>query len=228
MHPHSRHPRRTFLKKTAGTWLAATALSSTSLATAQNALIRTQGQQQGYKTLPVPLLTRDKTSVEVLEFFWFGCPHCYAFEPAINRWADNRPEYVSFVREAPPLNPAWEPHSRAFYAAEALGITDHFFDKMFNAIHQQKQPMRSPKAIAKLVASLDVGVTEDKFIAAMTSFTVEGSLKRSVQLATQAGISGVPSILINGKYVTGNTLAGGHQGIINVINTLTEQEHKTI
>ncbi len=216
--------RRDFLKKTASTCLATAAVAAT--ATSIPSLVSAQSGH-GYKTLQVPIPTRDETSVEVLEFFWFGCPHCYAFEPTINHWADNRPEYVSFVREAPPLNPAWEQHSRAFYAAEALGITEHFFDTMFNTIHQDKKPMRTPKEIAKFVESLDLGVSGEKFTSAMKSFTVEGSLKRSMQLAMRAEITGVPSIVINGKYVTGNSLAGGHQGVINVINNLTEQEHQT-
>jgi len=167
---------------------------------------------QGYKTLATPMATTDESRVEVLEFFWFGCPHCYAFEPAINAWDADKPDYVNFVREAPPLNPSWEQHSRAFYAGEALGITHGFFDQMFNRIHQDRQPMRDPKKIAKFIES----------------YTVQTALGRSMKKARQAGVTGVPSILINGKYLTGGSLAGSHENIIRVINELSEAEHKAV
>jgi len=178
-----------------------------------------------YKLIEPAMPTQDKSKVEVLEFFWFGCPHCFAFEPAINAWKDSKPDYVDFVREAPPLNPGWEQHSRTFYAAQALGITDGMFDQTFDNIHKNKQPMRDPKKIAKYIASLDLGVSADEFQKAMESFAVETALKRSVVRAQQAGIRSVPSIVINGKYRTGNTIAGGHQGIIDVINERAAFEH---
>lgn len=182
-------------------------------------------QGQGYEVLEKPMPTGDPSRVEVLEFFWFGCPHCFAFEPAINAWKDSKPDYVDFVREAPPLNPSWEQHSRTFYAAQALGITDGMFDQTFDNIHKNKRPMRDPKKIAKYIESLDLGVSADDFRKAMQSFAVETALKRSVVRAQQAGIRSVPTIVINGKYRTGNTIAGGHQGIIDAINERAAFEH---
>jgi len=181
----------------------------------------------GYKAIEPAMPTqKNDGSVEVLEFFWFGCPHCYAFEPAINSWADTKPEYVNFVREAPPLNPSWEQHSRTYYAAQALGIDSGMFDQMFDQIHQKKRPMRNPKKIGVFIESLDLGVDAKKFIKTMDSFTVNTALNRSLVRARQAGINAVPSMVINGKYLTGSSLAGSHEGIINVINELVEQEHK--
>lgn len=173
----------------------------------------------------MPTVAGDESRVEVLEFFWFGCPHCFAFEPAINGWKDAKPDYVDFVREAPPLNPAWEQHSRLFYAAQALGITDGMFDKTFDEIHKRRKPLRDPKKIAKFIESLDLGVDAKTFEKTMSSFAVNTSLNRSINRSQQAGISAVPSIVINGKYLTGTTLAGSHEGIIDVINELSEKEH---
>ena len=190
---------------------------------ASNALAQSA---QRYKVIDKPINTADQTKVEVLEFFWFGCPHCYAFEPAINAWKDDKPDYVNFVREAPPLNPGWEQHSRTFYAAEVLGITNGMFDQMFHQIHEKKKPMRDPKKIAKFVESLDLGISAAEFRKTMDSFAVNTGLNRSISRAKQAGITGVPAIVVNGKYLTGNTLAGGHQGIIDVINQLSAKEHE--
>jgi len=175
-------------------------------------------------TIQQKMPTNDPSRVEVLEFFWFGCPHCYAFEPAINNWKDSKPEYVDFVREAPPLNPSWEQHSRLFYAAQLLGITDGMFDQTFDEIHKRKNRLRDPSKIGKFIESLDLGVDAKKFEKTMNSFAVNTALNRSINRAQQAGINAVPSIVINGKYLTGNTLAGSHAGIINVINELSEKE----
>ncbi len=214
--------RRQFVKTVAGAGLVGTGLLGGGLLPVTSAL----AQGQGYRVINNPIATRDESRVEVLEFFWFGCPHCFAFEPSINQWKAGKPEYVDFVREAPPLNPAWENHSRTFYAAEALGITDGMFDQLFDRIHKERHPMRDPKKIGKWIESLDLGVSSEKFQKAMTSFAVETGMKRAMSLAQQAAVTGVPSIVINGKYMTGNSIAGSHQGIINVIDRLTEVEHK--
>lgn len=201
----------------------ATALAG---ASALGTLKPAQAQGVGYQTLAKPVATRDPSKVEVLEFFWFGCPHCFRFEPTINRWKESKPEYVNFVREAPPFNPGWENHSRTFYAAEALGITDGMFDPMFNEIHVNRKAMRSADAVAEFIEELDLGVDAETFEKAMTSFSVETGMRRGLALAQDAQVSGVPAVLINGKFMTSASLAGGNDGMIRVINQLAEQENK--
>lgn len=181
-------------------------------------------QGKGYAEVkPAQQVSSGEGKVEVLEYFWFGCPHCYAFEPAINEWAASKPDYVEFVREAPPLNPNWRPHSEAFYAAEQLGVTEKIFEPMFNGIHKDKRSLRSRKDIAKFAGEL--GIDSKEFLAAMKSFAVETRMRQAMQKAQNSGITGVPSVVIHGKYLTGNTLAGSHEGIIRVINELVEVEH---
>jgi len=176
-----------------------------------------------YKTLKTPIGVRENDgTIEVLEFFWFGCPHCYAFEPTINEWVANKPPHVRFVREAPPLNPGWTAHSQAFYAAEALGVTEQFFEPMFHQIHRHKKPLRKPRQIAAFAGEL--GLDEDKFLKTMKSFSVDAGIRRAMSLARGAQITGVPSILVNGKYTTGSSQAGGHDGIIRVIDELVDRE----
>ena len=187
----------------------------------------TLAQAKGYAEIqPAQQVSSPEGRIEVLEYFWFGCPHCYAFEPAINEWAASRPEYVDFVREAPPLNPSWRPHSEAFYAAEQLGVTDKFFDQMFNGIHKEKRNLRNRKNIAKFAGEL--GIDSKEFLAAMKSFAVETRMRQSMQKAMNAGITGVPSVIIHGKYRTGNSLAGSHAGIIKVINDMVDVEYKKV
>ncbi|MFK7993448.1 MAG: thiol:disulfide interchange protein DsbA/DsbL [Granulosicoccus sp.] len=180
--------------------------------------------KKNYELIDPPLNTRVSDKVEVIEYFWFGCPHCFSFEPAINAWKDNKPDYVEFVREAPPLNPSWEAHSRAFYASELMGVSDQFFEPMFNAIHVDRRALRSPKQIVKFVGEL--GIDADKFGKTMDSFATNTKINQAMQMAAGAGLTGVPSIVINGKFRTGASLAGSHEGIINVINELSASEHE--
>ncbi len=179
-----------------------------------------------YALVDPPQNTADSEKVEVLEFFWLGCPHCYQFEPAIEAWNESKPDYVAFVREAPPLNPSWENHSRGFYAAQIAGKEQEFVVAMFKAIHENKKKMRNPEKIAELAEGL--GMDKEKFLASMKSFGVQAKVNRAMLLAKGAGVNGVPSILINGKYRTGGRLAGGNQGIINVINDRVEAERKAM
>jgi len=218
--------RRRFLEQ-------ATALGVTGVAAGAGALSLLPAQSaqaqaaSGYELLSTPMNTADPDKIEVLEFFWFGCPHCYSFEPSINEWASGIPEHVSFVREAPPLNPNWEQHSRTFYAARSLDILDGVVDPVFNEIHRNKNRLRSPKAIGKFIESLDLGVDSDKFQKTMKSFAVDAGLRRSTQLAQQSGITGVPAIIVNGRYRTSVSMAGGNQQVIGVINRLVELEHSS-
>ncbi|MFK8081353.1 MAG: thiol:disulfide interchange protein DsbA/DsbL [Granulosicoccus sp.] len=208
--------KRDFLKSGMALSALAVAAPYAGRATAQSG--------QGYELIDPPLNTRVSDKVEVIEYFWFGCPHCFAFEPAINAWKEGKPDYVEFVREAPPLNPSWEPHSRAFYAAELMGVGDQFLEPMFNAIHVERRALRSPKQIAKFAGEL--GIDEEKFSKTMDSFATNTKLSQSMQMASGAGLSGVPSIVINGKYRTGASLAGSHDAIIRIINELSASEHE--
>ena len=182
--------------------------------------------QQGYENLANPVRTENPDKVEVLEFFWFGCPHCFAFEPSIEEWAANKPANTVFVREAPPLNKSWESHSRAFYASQILGISEKFVPAMFKAIHEERKRMRKPSEIAELAETF--GVSKKDFEATMKSFGVQTRMSRAMQLARGAGINAVPTVIVNGKYRIGSRSAGSHQGMIAAINQTVEVEKKTM
>lgn len=193
-----------------------------------SATTQAQSNPDGYETLATPVALNPETTesgaVEVLEFFWFGCPHCFAFEPSINEWKADKPDYVNFVREAPPLNPSWLAHSQAFYAAQVLGVTETLFEPLFNGIHVERRPLRDAESISEFAGTL--GLDSDEFLSTMKSREVQVRIENSMKLAADARVRGVPAILINGKYMTSNSIAGGHDQIIQVINTLTESENQ--
>jgi len=182
----------------------------------------TANAQTGYEVLKKPQLTTNPDKVEVVEFFWYGCPHCFQFEPYIQDWKKTKPDNVEFINAAPPLNPAWKVHSQAFYAAQVLGVLDQFHEQMFNAIHVDKKPMRKPKDVGKLVDSL--GLDSKKFLKTMKSFNVDAKIRQSLQMASEAGISAVPTVIINGKYRTSGSVAGSYPNLIKVLDELVARE----
>ncbi|MBX2883859.1 MAG: thiol:disulfide interchange protein DsbA/DsbL [Granulosicoccus sp.] len=199
--------------------ITATLLCSVALSSSASAAER-------YELIDPPQNTSNPDTVEVLEFFWLGCPHCYSLEPTIEAWQKDIPSNVTFVREAPPLNPSWEQHSRGFYAAQLLNQEHAFVEAMFKAIHEDGKRMRKPGEVADLAAEL--GMDRDKFLKTMKSFAVQTRMNRSIQLAKGAGITGVPAIIINGKYRTGAQLAGGNAGIVDVINETIAMEKQSM
>lgn len=180
----------------------------------------------GYELIDPPQNTSTSDAIEVMEFFWLGCPHCYSLESNLAAWKETAPDYVKMVREAPPLNPSWEEHSRAFYAAKLMGNEDSLVDAMFQAIHAEGQRLRDPDDIADLAVT--TGLNRTKFINTMGSFAVQTKLNRSVELAQGAGISSVPTIVINGRYRTTVSLAGSNPGVIEVINQIIAVEKQTL
>lgn len=171
---------------------------------------------------PVTLPTPDK-KVEVIEFFWYGCSHCFAFEPLIEAWARRVAPDVHF-RQLPfafigPLE-----HQKLFYALEELGQRDALQRRIFNAIHIDRQRINTEAEITNFVAAH--GVDRAKFAEAWRSFGVNTKLSRGKQLSNAYKIDGVPSIGIQGRYYTSATLAGSHERALAVANYLIDLARK--
>lgn len=163
-------------------------------------------------------------TVEVKELFWYGCPHCYTFEPKVQAWLANKPDYAEFSR-LPAIfsNPRWELHARMFYAAEVLGVFDKMHPIMFHVIHNKHEQLDSEDKIAKLFA--EHGIPEDKFREAFASFAVQSDIRRAADLTQRYGISGVPTIVVNGKYRVDGPIAGTYDRLIEILNYLVQKEH---
>ena len=154
-----------------------------------------EGQDYARLANPVPVATPGKT--EVVEMFWYGCPHCYDLEPSTQAWLKRKPDNVAFVRIAVSFGASWEPGARAYYAAEALGVLDKLHQPLFEAYHQRR-PLGDVDALAAFAA--EHGVDAEAFRKAYTSFQTETQLRRGNQLAQRYGIRGVPAVIVNGTY----------------------------
>jgi len=178
----------------------------------------------GYEMVTPPQPTTTKDKVEVVELFWYGCPHCYRLEPYVKRWLKKKPANVKFVRMPGMFRPNWEIHGRAYYTAEILGVVDKVHEPMFEAIHEQKRRLNNEAAIMALFKQH--GVSEKDFTRVFRSFAVETKLRRAKDMGRRYGIKGVPAIIVNGKYRTSPQEAGGNAKIFRVVNKLIKQESK--
>ncbi|MGV6825685.1 MAG: thiol:disulfide interchange protein DsbA/DsbL [bacterium] len=154
--------------------------------------------------------------IEVVEFFWYGCPHCYQFEPFLNAWLEKKPGNVEFVRIPAMFGGAANMHGAAFYALEIMGEGERMHEKIFQEMHDRKNKMKTRDALEAYLEK--EGVDMDKFRAAMSSFTVQTKAKRAASLAMRYGISGVPSVVVDGRYR--NERMSSYQQYIDLLDHL--------
>jgi thiol:disulfide interchange protein DsbA len=182
--------------------------------------------QQGYRTVTGARSTGAPDTVEVIEFFWYGCPHCYNFEPYIEKWKKDLPENVTFRYVPAVLSQRWELHGRAFYAAKLMGVLEPFHGSMFSALHEENRRLTSEQAIGQFVSEL--GIDREEFIATMNSFAVDTRIRKARDLQKDYGISGTPSIVVDGTYVTSGSRAGNFKRMIEIMNERVKQAREEL
>jgi len=181
-----------------------------------------KAEQVGYETLSPAQPTQNPDKIEVIEFFWYGCPHCYTFEPLLEKWVKSLPENVEFIRKPAVFNETWGKHAKAYYTAEALGVVDKIHADFFDAVQNKKDKLETEEQLAKFFVAH--GVNETEFHEAYNSFLVDAKMRQAPIMASRYGITGVPVIIVNGKYKTNGPLAGSHEKMIEIMNQLIQQE----
>ena len=176
----------------------------------------------GYETLSPAQPTQNQDKVEVIEFFWYGCSHCYSLEPDMEKWLKNKPDNVEFIRQPAVFSKPWADHAKAYFTAEALGVVDKVHADFFDAIQNKKQKLRTEDQLAKFFVAH--GVDETEFRNTYNSFLVDAKLRQAKSMAPRYGITGVPAIIINGKYKTNGPLAKSQANMIKIMNELIEKE----
>lgn len=167
----------------------------------------------------------EKGQVEVVELFWYGCPHCYRLEPDLKQWLKNKPKNVVFRRVPAQFNPGWVVHARLYYVAEILGIVDQVHDDAFTEIHQKNNMLETEDKMAAFF--LRHGVSREKFLKIYNSPGLRSRLAHGRGMGQRYGAHSVPTLIINGKYRTNSTLAGGtHEQLFKVVNELVEKESR--
>ncbi len=164
--------------------------------------------------------------IEVAEVFWYGCSHCYNFDPIVNEWNASKPDNVAFVRIPVIWNPTNQVHARLMYTAEALGVLDKAHEAIFKAIHDSGSTLTTEAEMIKLFAQFDID--EATFLEAFNSFGVTSAIKRAENLTRRYGIKSVPVIVVNGKYATDAPNIKTLGDMINVTNELIEREQQEL
>ncbi len=178
-----------------------------------------------YRELATAQSTDVPGKIEVLEFFWYGCPHCYNFEPALEPWVKKLPKDVNFRRVPAMFNDEYTEGARAFYALEAIGEEARVHKALFDAVHTgSRLRVANEAALTEWLGKQ--GVDTKKFAAAYRSFSVEGKLKRAAQFTQAYKIEGVPSMAVNGKYVVNTDNIKSFDQLLAVTDYLIEQSRK--
>ncbi|MBJ2204992.1 thiol:disulfide interchange protein DsbA/DsbL [Pseudomonas carnis] len=175
-----------------------------------------------YVELPNPVPVAVPGKIEVVELFWYGCPHCYAFEPTINPWAEKLPKDVNFRRIPAMFGGPWDAHGQLFLTLEAMGVEHKVHNAVFEAIQKQGKRLTKPDEMADFVATQ--GVDKDKFLATFNSFAIQGQIKQAKELAQKYGVQGVPTLIVNGKYRFDLGSTGGPEATLNVADQLIAKE----
>ena len=167
----------------------------------------------------------DEGKIEVIEFFWYGCPHCYTVEPYIENW--KMPEDVELVRVPATFSDRWTIHAKVYYALESLDRLD-LHEVFFSAIHgsQQRRDLVSEAKIAEFFASFSPGIPEDKFSKAYNSFIVNTKTQKADRLVRESGIRSVPTFIVNGRYLTSPSMVGSSPRLISALDYLVNLERE--
>lgn len=163
-----------------------------------------------------PISTDNAAKIEVLEIFWYGCIHCYQMEAPLNAWIKKLPSDVYFKRIPGLPNASWAPMAKAFYAMETLGISEKLHTPLFEAVHKQKTLNPTDEKAAIEWVTKQSGLDKLKVEQAFKSFTINTNLNRAAQIFRASGATGVPSLVIDGKYITSSTMAGGNETALQV------------
>ena len=167
--------------------------------------------------------------VEVVEVFWYGCPHCYALDPYIESWRKTKPAYIEFHRVPVTWQPVHQSHAKLFYTLEALGKEEALHNAVFAEMHDRKNFMfmqgdEKETLSGQVTFAKAHGISEADFTNAYTSFTVQTNLQKADELVRRYHVDGVPLLVINGKYVTDVNMAGSPANVMSVVNDLAASE----
>jgi len=187
------------------------------------ALAQSQWQVgEHYDEITVPVNVGSSDRVVVTEFFWYGCGHCYAFEPMLSAWEKQLPEGAVLEPSPAIWNPAMTVHARAFYTAKALGVLETMHPAIFDAMHKGRQRLATESALRELFVAN--GVDEVAFERAFNSFGVNSQVQQAEARARAARISGTPSMMVAGKFLIETRKSGSQANMLSIVDALVAEE----
>jgi protein dithiol oxidoreductase (disulfide-forming) len=182
----------------------------------------TEGRQ--YMQVPFPTQVETGNKIEVREIFWYGCSHCYALEPGLMRWVKKLPANAQFVRTPATVSPRWAIHAQAYYTFESLGAMEKLHDAFFKEAQEQPGAVADEKGIADFAARH--GIDRKKFTEAFNSFGVRLNFEKAKQINQDLNINSVPTLVVDGKYLTSAAMAGGEEALFKLLDQLIAKAAK--
>ncbi len=172
------------------------------------------------------IATDQPAKIEVMEIFWYGCPHCYHMEQPLEAWVKKLPSDVYFKRVPALPNASWAPMAKTFYAMQELGVLEKLHSQLFDAIHKTKTLSPTDEAAAMDWVIKQGGLDKIKVEKAFKSFATNMQLNKAMQIFKSSGATGVPSLIIDGKYITGSSMAGGNDAALQTADFIIQNVRK--
>lgn len=169
-----------------------------------------------YTLISPPQPTETGKNIEVVEAFSYLCPHCFNLDPVLAQWVKRLPKDVTFRRMPVAFRDSWVPLAKAYFAAEALGVTDKLHGEIFNALHVQNLRLTDERILLDWVAKQ--GVDRQRFADAYASFAVQSKVQRAQQMTRAYGVEGVPALIVDGKYLA--SVTGTQEEMLKVVDQL--------
>ncbi|MCB1675795.1 MAG: thiol:disulfide interchange protein DsbA/DsbL [Halioglobus sp.] len=189
---------------------------------AQDTATKTYVEGRDYDLISPAIRTANPDKIEVVEFFWYGCGHCYTFEPMIAQWKKTLPEDVDFHGSPAMWNAPMELHARAYYTAQVLGVLDTMHTALFQAMNVERKRLASKGEIAAVFTAN--GVSAEDFDRAFDSFGVDAQVRQASARMRSARVTGTPALMVNGKYHISTRKSGSQAAMIDTANYLIEKE----
>ena len=183
---------------------------------AQAAVEPVEGRQYTKVSSPQPVLVPGKT--EVIEFFGYWCPHCNELEPSLEAWVKKLPADVNFRRIPVAWQAMHKPFQQLYYALEAMGVSPEFHGKVFRAVHGDRLRLETDAGLAAFAGAN--GLDKTKLADLMKGFTVASKCQTATKAFKTFGIDGVPTLVVDGRYITSPALAGGEAPVFDVLDAL--------
>jgi thiol:disulfide interchange protein DsbA len=188
--------------------------------------LRAQVAAQGYTSLQGALPVENPAKVEVAEFFWYGCIHCYNLEPVLAAWLPKLPADAYFRRIPAIFNERWAHDATIYYAFESLGVLEKLHRPFFDAIHRDRLRTDNPAALGEWLTKN--GLDPQKFGTTMKSFGVQSKTKRASQLTGASRIEGTPALMVQGRYTISAEQGRSPEGMLANADQLVVVVRKTL
>ena len=169
---------------------------------------------------------QESKSIIIYEFFWYGCPHCYNLEPTMERIEADLDKDTKIVKLPVALRDSWIPHAKLFYALQQMGKIDEVHNLIFEEIHLEDNRLNTEQQMVDFLGKH--GIDTNKFMEKYNSFGTEARIKKASNLAKKYQIDSVPTIIVNGKYLTSGSYVSSYDELYSVINLLIERERNDL